>query len=191
MPIPFDGNDHIRGSKDEGQMNSLTYLGEVGFTTLLPVIGSARNVIEGAVLLQMPDLQARLAGAVNMQLNYHPPSIAVSLQVAEALVASLSAAITPPGIDVSVSVVADLILQLRGIIAALNLALNWGNFAGEISLFVYNGTAGAMGTTVQGAVNAGYLGSIPAGSMVIAPVLMCALSNPVAKASLELCVKVA
>lgn len=172
-------------------MNSLTYLGDVGFSTLLPVIGLGQAAISAGVTAQLPYFQAQLAGCVQAQIDFVPPSIAASLAIAEQMVVELTAILALPIASISVSVIADLILQLQGIIAALQLALQWGNFAGEISLFVYNGTAGAMGTTVQGAVNAGYLGSIPASAMVIAPVLMCALSNPVAKASLELCVKVA
>lgn len=172
-------------------MPSITYLGHYSILEAFPVIGLAQGVIRASVGQVASDIASRLAGAIKLQAGVaiKPPSVAGSLVIAQQLLASLSVAIAPPSVNFAAAAAATLIARLQGIKAALDLALLWGNFPGSVHLFVYQGRAAEMGSTITGAITGGMLGGVMSTDFVVAPIVVVQTTDTVSAASLHAVMK--
>lgn len=141
-----------------------TYLG--GFTVgeCLPIAVTAKGGLDAAVAVALPELQAKVAGALEAQaaLTLSPPTLAGDLQAAVALVGQLQAAVAlglpSAGIDLvaMAAVVAELQATIGGLQAQLALSASLGVTlgGGGVHLITQDGTIGTLGSDVAGAASA-------------------------------------
>jgi hypothetical protein len=172
-------------------MGALLYLGGMSLLDAFPIVVAAKaqiSALSGAVL---PDLQSRLAGAISLsaKLSVKPPSLSASIQLATTALAQMRVAIVPPQVNFAVSAVAALITRLQGIIAAFNLALQFGSLPGTVRVYVYTGRMGDMGATVTSVIAASNGNGIPLTAEVLAPIIVVETSDTVATASLRAVVR--
>ena len=173
-------------------MGSIQYLGRLSLIEAFPILAVARLQVRAIVNLVLPDVTARLAGAVALAANIRlkPPSLSASVVLAAKILAQLQVAITPPSVDFAVAACASLIAQLGSIKAALDLALNWGVFPGSVHVFVYQGAAQDMGATVTAYISGGGLAGVVGTSKVIAPFVVVETADVVSTTSLQAMIKV-
>jgi hypothetical protein len=133
---------------------NLTIMGEVTVGAALPVIGLPIAAV-------IAELQAKLAGALALQihLGLHPPSLAANLDACAKLIAALNAmiALHMPYLDIQIAAVAALILQLQGKLAVL-LGLGQLLATAGVLAAVYEGDTRTFGPTVTSALGSGILG---------------------------------
>jgi hypothetical protein len=111
---------------------SAEIVGEYTVGECIPIGVAAKAALDVSLGLQLPELQAKLAGLLEIQasLTLTPPSLAASLSAALALVASLEASIALglPSASIDLSVIAGIIAELNIFLGQLNaqLALSLG-----------------------------------------------------------------
>jgi hypothetical protein len=170
-------------------MGTISYLGHFSILEAFPVIAAARGVISVAIGSLLPEMSARLAGALRLQASLRPPSLGASIALATKILANVKVSVAPPGVNFTM--MAQLIARLRVTIEAMRLALAWGVFPGSVHVYVYQGAAGDMGPTISAAVSGGMLGGVRSVANVIAPFIVVETSDAVALASIRSVMKVA
>lgn len=148
---------------------TLVYGGELSIGGVLPGVSAALSV-------SLADIQAR----VDALLAWHPGVIdfGVSLSIAAQMVVDLKAAIalgiTPPSIDAQIAIIAALLATLE---AQLQILLNIEGLllTAGVHLYIYDGTAGALGGEVTTALSAGVPGGGGSGEHCNALVLVTTL----------------
>lgn len=145
---------------------TLTYLGGKSIGSLMPLAVSAQAQLTTSLALPMLDLQARLAGAIEVsaRVALTPPTFAASLQTALQLIANLQAqiALGLPDVAIDVSGTLLVIAELQAQVTALQVALDFAaslsaSFGtGGIHAYLLDGTAGEL---VPGGVPGGTGGS--------------------------------
>lgn len=169
-------------------MATLTYIGRLSIEEAIPILALARAQLRGLVAVMLPDVAARLAGALKVSVSVSIPGIVgditAKIQALTSLIASLpTLSLVPP--TGAITAVGAIIVQLGIIKAALEAALSWGSFPGTVHVFVYNGRADQMGATISSAVAGGALGTVPGASTVMAPIIVVETSDTVAVASVR------
>lgn len=138
----------------------------LGILTLGECVPIAASAV-GAVL---PEIQAKLAGALEAQarLAITPPTLAVSLDAAVALVAALEAsiAIGLPALDFQVAGLIAVIAELQAQISIL-LALELTLGTPGIAAYAYEGPAAPLGSELQGAVDNDFGPTAPANALLL------------------------
>ncbi len=169
------------------------YLG--GFTVgeCLPIAVTAKAGIDASVRIVLPSLEAKLAGALEVQaaITVSPPTLAVQLQAAIDLAAELQASIDLglPGISVDLaamaSIIAEIQVELGSIQAQVALSASLGVTLGGagVHLISQEGTLGSFGSDVGTAA-----GSIGASSTPCNAVCLVA-TTPEAWAAISAAVK--
>lgn len=150
---------------------SAQYQGSLTLGQCLPTSLEAAAALDAAINLTLPDLQARLAGALNLQvaLTIQLPTLQATLDASIALVAQLQAslALTAPSISLQLSAVLTLIAQLELFVGqlegylALAISLQATLGAAGVHLYTYSGRADALGPSLAGILGAGPPGSSP------------------------------
>ena len=143
-------------------MGELIYVGEVSIGVAIPLFLSLALQVELAIAGLIPQLAAKLAGYIDLQLrlSIKPPSLNASLDIAAKILASLQASIgfTLPSVNFTGELLLGLILQLKlqlaGLKALLDLALQIKGLAAAagIKLFVYKGPLAHLGATLDAQV---------------------------------------
>lgn len=158
------------------------YLG--GFTVgeCLPIAVTAKGGLDAALAVSLPEVQAKVAGALEAQaaLSLDPPTLAGDLEAALALVGQLQAAVAlglpSAGIDLvgMAAVVAELQETLGGLQAqaALSASLAVTLGGGGVHLITQEGTLGTLGNDVASAA-----GAIGNGSSLCKAVVMIATTD--------------
>jgi hypothetical protein len=130
----------------------ITYLGSYTLGGLFPTMLSA---VVGVV----PRLQAQLAGLLRLSgaIAVTMPSVGARVQAVARVAAAL--AVTPPGVRLNLNAQVSLIAELKARIAAL-LALKAAFGSAGVDVFLYEGSAGAMGGEVTNATSGGLPGGV-------------------------------
>lgn len=174
-------------------MASLTYIGRLSIEEAIPILALAKTQLRVLVAVMLPDVAARLAGALKLSVSVSMPGIVgditAKIQALTSLIASLpTLSLVPP--TGAISAVGTIIVQLGLIKAALDAALSWGTFPGSVHVFVYNGRADQMGATISAAVSGGMLGGVRSDANVIAPFIVVETIDTIAVTSLRAILKV-
>lgn len=124
-------------------MGDLAYLGSLTIGAICPLAVSAQAMV-------LPELQARLLGAIeaHAQLSISPPSLSVNLQAALDLVAQLQAAIEIglPSASIDIGLMANLIAEIQ---AQVDFLLSFNLLLGTPGIFAYR-YYGASGDLIPG-----------------------------------------
>lgn len=141
-----------------------TLVGTYSVGECLPIAVEAQAGIDAAVAVELPSLEAKLAGALTAQAGIilNPPTLATQLDAALALVAQLEAAIAVgvPGGVVDFAAMASIIAELQASIgtlqaqAALSASIGLTLGAGAVALIVSDGTLSNVGADIQSAASA-------------------------------------
>lgn len=141
--------------------------GSIG--TLLPMSLQAIGALDAQLALMLPDIAAKIAGALKAQigLTISPPSLSGSLETAAKIVLNLGIAISGPSFALDFSAIAALIAELQASLGSVvaNLALSaalkvtFGH--GGLHLLTAEGEVGQMGTAYQSILQAGLPGVGP------------------------------
>lgn len=169
-------------------MGVLTYVGRLSIEEAFPILAAAKGQLRAMATVMLPDVASRLAGALKMSVTIAVPGvvgdITAKIQALTSLIASLpNLSLTPP--SGAISAVGTIVLQLKLIKEALDAALSWGVYPGSVHVFVYNGRADEMGSTIAAAVAGGMLGGVRANANVLAPIIVVETSDVVAVASVR------
>lgn len=166
-------------------MGKLSYSGELDISDALPVLKLAGLQIQGFVNLMLPQLLLELQLLMQLSLRMNPwPSIALSIALAVKLLLNLKLALDLPAVSVDLGI--GVLLKLKLIKAAIDAALAWGLFPGSVHLFVYQGQAGQLGSTI----NAGPPGDVPRDRKVLAVFLVASMNDPRTLLTLKTVLKV-
>jgi hypothetical protein len=135
--------------------------GEVTFGQALPIGLAASAAISASVGLVLPQISAQIEGLIELstRLTITPPSLAVNLESAFALVAALQASIElgVPSIDFQLAAVAELLASLQLSLGALNAQLAFSASldllfgTGGVLMYAYTGTADGIVDAAQSA----------------------------------------
>ncbi len=160
-------------------------LGEVTLGDVLPGLAVARAALQLTGGIALAEVQAKLAGLINVQaaLTLPPlPGAAIigAAQVLLALEANIGLAAPTLQLAGTVALVAQLNLLLGQIRA--QLALDFGLNIGGIAAYSYEGTADALGSSLASVTSAGLPGGGPS-DQCYAVVL--AASTPTARAAIR------
>jgi hypothetical protein len=146
-------------------------VGELTIGGCVPLALAAKAQLDLALGVELPSLQARLAGLLALQarLSLTPPSLAASLDLALKLVAALQASIALglPGISFQLQAAAALIAQIELDLGKLQgsaaFAASLGLLLGAPGVFayVYHGQVGHVGSELQTEINAAPPGGSP------------------------------
>lgn len=108
---------------------SFAYLGGRTIGECVPLAVTAKGALDVAIGASLPEVQAKLAGAVQAQANIalNPPTLATQLNAALALVAQLQAmiALGVPGGVVDLTAMAKVIAELQATIGLLNTQVDF------------------------------------------------------------------
>jgi hypothetical protein len=146
-----------------------TYVAGGSIGSLLPLSLQGVTALDASLALMLPELIAKLAGALKAQLSLSisPPALAGSLEVALKAVINLQIAISGPSISLDFSAIAALMAEIQAALGALslNLALSIGlkltfGHAG-LHLIKLEGRVGDFGTDLQSIVASGLPGGSP------------------------------
>jgi len=143
------------------------YQGGLTLAAGLPFLGPMSAGFSASLAATLPDIQARIAGALSgqVQVVLNPPSLAASAALAAQIGAAIQAAIATPGVMVDITAAAALIAELSAILGQLqaNLALSasFGSLlaAGGVHFYTVEGSVGDM----TGALQPHLAGGIPGG----------------------------
>jgi hypothetical protein len=149
---------------------TLEYLGSKTVGEALPLLLEASAQLSASIGLMLPQIAAQVAGilAIQVGVSLTPPSIGLTLSMAESLVVNLKAAIEVgvPGLDFQIAAVAQLLVSLSATLASLAATLSFGlNLSlllGGVGVFAYayEGTADSLGPSITEATGTG----LPGGS---------------------------
>ncbi len=144
------------------------YLGGKSIGAGLPFLLPLSAGFSANLAATLPDIQARLMGALAGQLSValNPPSLVASAQLAAQILAAINAAFMTPGVMVDLTATAALIAELSVILgqlsAGISLSASFGALLGTAGVHFYSvvGAVGDMCPALQ--TNLG--GGIPGGS---------------------------
>jgi len=142
----------------------LIYVGSLSVGVAIPLFLQLAIAIDVAIAGLIPELSAKITGYLALQgrLSVKPPSLAANVELAAKINASFLAAaslgFTPPSVSFGFDLVGALIiklqLQLKGLKAALDLALQIKDLAAAagVKLFIYKGRLVDLGATLDAQV---------------------------------------
>lgn len=163
-------------------MAEATYLGGKSIVSCLPGVFAALLQAQASINLQLPDLNAKISGAIAATANISitPPSLDLS--------AALAAALQFPGISVDISAMASLAAELNLTLGQLNIALGLilqliGLGTAGVHLYMVEGDVGGMGAALQQEMGGGPPGQNPQDEGI--GFLMVASADPTAVAALK------
>jgi hypothetical protein len=155
---------------------TVSYLGALTLGQCVPLALAAGAQIDAAVAFSLPDIQAKLTGAlfVQAQLAISPPSLAASLSATQQMVANLQLMInlpTPPIVPdftAMLAVIAELGAQLAAISAQVAFVASFAAILGTPGVFAYKyeGAVGSMGNQLQAVLGGGLPGGTGPGQPV-------------------------
>lgn len=130
-------------------MSELRILGAYALGDCVPALATVRGALDAVVAAQLPELEARLAGALvaQAQVAISPPTIAGQIEAALAVVASLQASVGGVSVDVAAmaAAVAELEATIGGLQASLSASLALGTMLGAgVWLLHYQGRPGDL-----------------------------------------------
>lgn len=139
---------------------SAAVLGSYTLGECLPIAVSAKGALDASLGIQLPELNAKIAGMLAAQaaLTLSPPTLAASLSAALDLVANLqeSIALGLPSASINLAVVAGIVAELNASLGALNaqVALSAGFAAtfgvGGVRLIRADGPIETIGADLAG-----------------------------------------
>jgi hypothetical protein len=159
-------------------VSGLTYLGHLGISAVVPGASAA-------IVVALPELQARLAGAAAAaaQLTITPPTFVASLAAATELVATLTAQGTLPSLSFQLTALASIVADLQASVDALIAIDGALGAAGSVDLYAYGGRADGLGAALPT--------SLPSGAPEDAiNALVIAVSSPTVWANVGVILKV-
>jgi hypothetical protein len=140
---------------------AVVYGGSLTLGQAIPLANQANAALAASVGLALPDLQARLDGALAISVA-PPPSLADLIASVQAMLAALQTLLAAPLPDVSatLSLIADLQATMATLNANLALSLSFGNLLGSpgIHYYAYFGRADQLGPEMSGHLSAGLPG---------------------------------
>ena len=155
---------------------AIQQFGQLTLGACVPTAAFAYAELVASINLMLPELNAKIAGllALQVSLGITPPSLSLNLQAAIDLVASLQVGLELdlPGIDFQLTAVADLLAELNVFLGALNakLALALGALLtlGTPGIFAYQytGATPGIGSEVDGIIAGAPPGEGPTGQCV-------------------------
>lgn len=106
-------------------MSEVVELGQLTLGACVPTALAAVGVADASIALTLPQLEAQVAGLLELQasLVITPPSIAASIALAQQLIVSLQAALTLPGAELNLSAIAAAIAALQVTMGGLQAQL--------------------------------------------------------------------
>ncbi len=133
------------------------YQGGLTLAAGLPFLGPVSAGFSASLAATLPDIQARIAGALSgqVQIALNPPSLAASAALAAQIGAAIQAAFATPGVMVDITAAAALIAELSAILGQLqaNLALSasLGSLlaAGGVHFYTTEGAVADMTGSLQ------------------------------------------
>lgn len=165
-------------------MGQLNYIGKLSIADAFPILDIARKYIRGLVALILPSINARIGGLTHLTVNVKPPKLSGSIDLAAKILLATRLRINLPKFYLSAVLAAK--ARIEFIMARLQAGLSWRlGYPGRVHVFVYEGTAGEMGATIESAVGVGKLGNIENGLVVFAPAIMVEVTDAAAMASLK------
>lgn len=119
--------------------DTYTFLGQYTLGECIPLGASAVGVAQASLDVSLPEVEAKLAGALEVQaaVVLDPPTIEAQIETLLAAVANLEASIALPGVSVDVSAMAAAVAELEASLGALQAQ---ASIVGALSL-----TLGAPG----------------------------------------------
>jgi hypothetical protein len=149
---------------------SATYVAGGSVGSLLPMTLQGVAALDASAALILPQLAAKLEGAIKSQLALvlKPPGVAGSIDVATRVLASLNLAITAPGAVVDFSAIAALIAEvvaaLGSLAASAALAASLTATFGHAGLHLYKleGAVNQWGSDLSSVLSGGLPGGGPA-----------------------------
>lgn len=126
-------------------------------------IGGAFPMSLQAIGIALVEVNAKLAGFLGVQaaLTIQPPTLNAALAASAKVTAELSAAISLglPGASLQLAAIAGILAEVQ---ASLALLLAMQTTLGEsVHMYIYTGTAGAMGQSFSSVLGAGPPGTFP------------------------------
>jgi hypothetical protein len=152
-------------------MGKLSYSGELDISDAFPVLKLVGLQIQSFVGLMLPQLLLELQLLAKLTINPWP-SISASIALATRLLLNLRIALDLPALSIDLGV--GVLLKLKLIKAAIEAALGWGLYPGAVHVFLYQGKAGQLGTSING----GQLGNVPRNRKVLAVFLVASMKDP-------------
>ena len=146
-----------------------TYVAGGSIGSLLPLSLQGVAALDASLALMLPELIAKLAGALKAQLSLSisPPSLAGSLEVALKAVLNLQIAISGPSTALDFSAIAALMAEVQAALGALTaslaLAVSLNTTLGHagLHLITLEGEVGGWGNDLQSVVAGGLPGGAP------------------------------
>jgi hypothetical protein len=137
-------------------------IGSFDLGSCVPMALTAQAGISASVNLVLPEIQAKLAGALEVQafLALNPPSLTADLEAAVALVAQLEALITlglpSAALDLSamLALIAELQVSIGSLTAQLSFALSFGVLLGTPGVYLVR-HSGPIGDVFPGGLPGG------------------------------------
>jgi hypothetical protein len=135
---------------------AFTLEGELTIGQAMPMLGAASASVTASVGASLPELNAKLAGLVQLiaQMTLAPPTLEASIALTSTALASLNAAASLP--DLSATLLPTLVLQAAAIelsIGALELQLEFAASiplsTGGVLMYAYTGTADGITAAAQ------------------------------------------
>lgn len=157
---------------------SAEYRGSLTLGAAFPGALTTGAKLNGAVNASLPELQAKLQGAVLAQarLTATPPSLTGNLEIARAIVAGVQAAIEvgAPGVDLQLSILEKLIASIQLQISDLEASASFAGSltalfgTGGVHVFTAVGNANRSGTDLQSAIDAVEISGSSGGIFLVA-----------------------
>jgi hypothetical protein len=137
-------------------MAGASYIGSATIGAVVPMALAASANLDAALGVSLPDITARLAGAIEAQarLTLTPPTIAGNLAIALDIVAALE--LSPPVIDVQLTLIAALVAELTATLGALTSAVSFNAAllavlgGAGVHAYSYSGQAQGLTTAFAG-----------------------------------------
>lgn len=140
---------------------TVSTLGELSFTAQIPLLAAFKAGLDVSVGFAQPDIEAKLSGLNNVlaAITVAPPDLQGTIAAAVETVAQLRAAVGGPTVTLEAeaiaALIADLTIQLDQITAAAALTVP----DGALTVYVYDGASGSLGSELQTAINASLPGA--------------------------------
>lgn len=140
---------------------STEYKGSLTLGQILPLPTSAQLALDATLGDTVPDVQARIAGLLEITVR-PPPALADLIAAAQNLLSALQALLAAPLPDVAATAtaLADLQLTLQGLNVRVALSLQLGDFLSSagVHYYVFNGKASQVGPELAALLSTGLPG---------------------------------
>jgi hypothetical protein len=162
---------------------TITHLGELSLSAAVPLLSQFSAALTLANGFALPELDVKLAGLGNVlaAITVAPPALGATITAAQAVVASLQAAVSGPTVTLQAAAIAALIADLTTLLGTLTASASLSIPSGTLSAYVFDGPSGNLGAELQGAVN----GTLP-GAPAHANALILVTTSPADWAAAEL-----